>query len=71
MMNSVSQTLSLMCGYSSFACIVLDILICLTNSKDIQRIFKPIVAEIKHLVDNQVKAIKDKYNKEPKVQFWY
>ncbi|EHK40875.1 uncharacterized protein TrAtP1_004241 [Trichoderma atroviride] len=34
--------------------------------KDIQRIFKPIVAEIKNLVDNQVKAIKDKYNKEPK-----
>jgi hypothetical protein len=26
------------------------------------------VAEIKHLVDNQVKAIKDKHNKEPKVQ---
>ncbi|KAK1250374.1 hypothetical protein MKX08_010377 [Trichoderma sp. CBMAI-0020] len=35
--------------------------------KDIQRIFKPIVAEIKHLVHNQVKAIKDKYNKEPKL----
>ncbi|PON21805.1 hypothetical protein TGAM01_v209392 [Trichoderma gamsii] len=34
--------------------------------KDVQKIFKPIVAEIKHLVDNQVKAIKDKYNKEPK-----
>ncbi|KAL7973792.1 hypothetical protein HDV63DRAFT_413813 [Trichoderma sp. SZMC 28014] len=34
--------------------------------KDAQRIFKPIVAEIMHLVKNQVKAIKDKYNKEPK-----
>ncbi|KAL6908481.1 hypothetical protein GGI43DRAFT_379335 [Trichoderma evansii] len=34
--------------------------------KDVQKIFKPIVSEIKHLVDNQVKAIKEKYNKEPK-----
>lgn len=43
----------------------------LTNSKDVQRIFKPIVSEIKNLVDNQVKAIKEKYNTEPKVRCWY
>lgn len=50
---------------------ILETLTCITNSKDVQKIFKPIVAEIRHLVDTQVKAVKEKYNKEPKVWRWY
>ncbi|KAM0256664.1 hypothetical protein ACHAQJ_004818 [Trichoderma viride] len=34
--------------------------------KDVQKIFKPIVSEIKHLVATQVRIVEEKYKKKPK-----
>ena len=39
----------------------------LANSKDVQEIFTPIVAEIETLITIQASTVKIKYKKEPKV----
>lgn len=43
----------------------------LANSKDVQGIFTPIVAEIETLITIQASTVKIKYKKEPKVRHMY